>query len=391
LLSSGILFAAGGTAGIAAGVAASVSLLAVGVALVAARRLRRARGSSEERAAELLRELDQRLRRLGEDLSEELERTREESRRSRYLGELAWTIEFEDVLRRTLDAAVQLDRVDAAMITVLDAAGEVTTKAIGLTDEEQRQLAIEPPPRSPVQSMTIVYTRDPGAPAAEPPVARSVSAPIHSGSRTIGIVSVFSRDEFTPFPDETLEGLEDLATRAGPALENARRFQEARRQAERDAKTGLHNERHFADALRREVARARRDRGPLALLVFDLDDFRQFNDRFGHDGGDKVLRVVAERLTNVLRSADIACRLGGAADEFGVILHDATLEQAMLFYARLRDEIEAEPVEGIGRISFSTGVAQYDGREDPEEFVKRADEALYQAKRAGKGGIEPAG
>ena len=96
-----LIFSTWETVGYAAVVAVGVSLLSIGLALLALRRLRRRRGSHEERVSALVRELDLRMRQLGEDLSEELERTKEESRRSRYLGELAWTIELEEVMRRT--------------------------------------------------------------------------------------------------------------------------------------------------------------------------------------------------------------------------------------------------------------------------------------------------
>jgi diguanylate cyclase (GGDEF)-like protein len=383
----GILFAAGETAVIAAVVAVGASLLSVGLTVLINRRLRRS-GPKEERATELVRELDLRMRRLGEDLSEELERTREESRRARYLGELAWTIELDDVLRRTLDAAVPLDGVDAAMITVRDAADETVTKAKGLTPEEEEQLAIEHPKGGRVQSMTISYVRDPDAPDGGPPVATSVAVPIEARDRTIGIVSVFSRDELGSFPEETLQALEDLAARAGPAVDNALRYQEARRLAELDARTGLHNERFFDQALAREVAGAQRYGRRLALLLFDVDDFKQINDRLGHEAGNIALRGLAERLSVVLRSDDIACRLGSAADEFGVILHEATLEDAQRLYLRLRERLEKEPIAGVPPISLSAGIAEYDGREEADDLFLRADEAAGRAKRAGKGRVE---
>lgn len=361
--------------------------MSVGAAIfVSSSRLRKAKAEQPD-----VHELDTRLQRLREELSEELERTREESRRSRYLGELAWTIEFNDVLRRTLDAIVDLEGVDAGLVTVVDSSGELVTEARGLSDEEAQQLSVEQPPSTRVQAMRIEYTRDSRVDSDEdgPPVVTAEARPIEAGGRTIGIASIFSRDEFRPFPDETLTSLEDIAARAGPALENARRYQEARRLSEVDSKTGLHNERYFTEANQREVARARRYGRRLTLLLFDLDDFKQINDRLGHATGDAALRGVAGRVTKVLRSADIACRLGGGADEFAVILHEATLEDAHRFRRRLLDELDAEPIDGIGRVSLSCGIAVYDGREEPDEFLKRADEALYRAKARGKGGVEP--
>ena len=260
------------------------------------------------------------MRQLGEDLSDELERTKEESRRSRYLGELAWTIELEEVMRRTLDAAAGLEGVEAALVTALDETGQPMTKGSGLSDEELAQLELDQRRGSGrVQSLTISYATPPGSAAGDPqPVALSLQVPIVARTHTIGIVSVFSRDEFRPFPDETVSALEDIAARAGPALDNARRYLEARRLADLDARTGLHNARYFEETLQREVARARRYNRRLALVMFDLDDFKRINDRFNHLVGNAALAAVADRLREVLRGADVAARYGG--DEFTVVL-----------------------------------------------------------------------
>src|SRR5207237_10070449 len=117
-----------------------------------------------------------------------------------------------------------------------------------------------------------------------------------------------------------------LAKRAGPAIGNARRFREARQLADLDALTGLHNRRYFHETLAREVARAHRYGRQLALVIFDLDDFKAINDRIGHLSGDGVLAETAERVRDVVRSADIACRVGG--HDFAVILPDSSTADA---------------------------------------------------------------
>src|SRR6185503_13892078 len=98
------------------------------------------------------------------------------------------------------------------------------------------------------------------------------------------------------FADPELAELEELAHRAAPAIANARRFREARQQADLDALTGLHNRRYFHETLAREVARAHRYERALALVVFDLDDFKAVNDRIGHLAGDAVLAQAADRV-----------------------------------------------------------------------------------------------
>lgn len=148
LVGSNTLFSTAATAGIAAGVAVGASLVVFGTVLLVTRVLLRRRREPAERVSELVRELDRRIRELGEGLSQELERTREDSLRSRFLGELAWSIELKEVMTRTLDAAAAMRGVDAALITVLDTTGEPVTEAVGLTDRERTQLAIERPRRA---------------------------------------------------------------------------------------------------------------------------------------------------------------------------------------------------------------------------------------------------
>lgn len=381
-----VFYAAWDTVGIAAAIAVGAALAAFGAAALLWRRLRRG-STPEERVSALVRELDLRMRQLGESLQEELERTKEESRRSRYLGELAWTIEIEEVMRRTLDAAAALEGVDAALVTALDEAGEPMTKGAGLSEEEVQQLELDQRPGSGrVQSLTISYAPNPLlSPEDLPPVALSLQVPIEARSRTIGVVSVFSRDDLRPFPEETQRALEDLAARAGPALDNARRYLEARRLADLDARTGLHNARYFEETLEREVSRARRYQRKLALVVFDLDDFKQINDRLGHPAGNVALAAVADRMREVLRSADVAARYGG--DEFAVVLPESGIQEAERFYERLREHIEAAAIPPVGQVGLSCGIGELEPQEDAETFFKRVDDALYRAKETGKGRV----
>jgi diguanylate cyclase (GGDEF)-like protein len=209
-----------------------------------------------------------------------------------------------------------------------------------------------------------------------------LAVPIQTEHGSIGFIAVFSRARSHTWNEDEVRELEELALRAGPAIENAKRFREARQLADLDALTGLHNRRYFHETLGREVARAHRYNRQLALIVLDLDDFKAINDRIGHLAGDAVIAESAERVRDVVRSADIACRVGG--DEFAVIMPESTLADADQLYRRLQAAVSARPIGQAGRLSFSAGVAELKPEDDPTAFFERGDEALYRAKERGK-------
>ena len=131
------------------------------------------------------------------------------------------------------------------------------------------------------------------------------------------------------------------------------------------------------------MARATRYNRKLALLVLDMDDFKAINDRIGHLAGDAVLAGAAERIRDVVRSADIACRVGG--DEFAVILPESTLADADQLSRRVLAAVSSGPIGKAGRLFLSGGVAELRPDDDAAAFFERADEALYRAKNGGKG------
>jgi diguanylate cyclase (GGDEF)-like protein len=147
----------------------------------------------------------------------------------------------------------------------------------------------------------------------------------------------------------------------------------------------LHNRRYFHETLARETARAQRYDRRLALIVFDLDDFKAINDRIGHLAGDTVLAEVAERVRDVVRQADIACRVGG--DEFAVILPESTLTDAEQLYRRIQAAVSSRPISHAGQLLLSAGIAELRTHDDPVAFFQRADDALYRAKESGKGRV----
>jgi two-component system cell cycle response regulator len=154
-----------------------------------------------------------------------------------------------------------------------------------------------------------------------------------------------------------------------------------------DPLTGLHNRRYMEGHLRTLVKEAVQSGRPLSLLLADIDFFKAVNDTYGHDGGDAVLREFAARFRRNTRGIDLACRMGG--EEFVIIMPETDLNSAFNVAERLRRCIAAEPfqinAETRARITASVGVAALESTADTHETLfKRADRALYAAKRDGR-------
>jgi diguanylate cyclase (GGDEF)-like protein len=347
---------------------------------------------TDERVAEVVESLNERMDELGRELARALERAEEEGRRSRIFGELAGSIDLDEVLSRTLEAAGSLEGADAGLLMLPDAqGGKPLVATLGLSVEEAERHAITGPPDGRLaRSITMSYTypeleRQDEDEGQQEIIHAGLAVPLPGETQNLGYLTVFTRRKGHQFADDDVRQLETLAMRAGPAIENARRFREARQLADLDALTGLHNRRYFHETLARECARAHRYERKLSLIVFDLDDFKDINDRIGHLAGDAVLAEAAERVRDVVRTADIACRVGG--DEFAVILPEASLEDADQLYRRILNAVSSRPLGQAGKLYLSAGVAELRPEDDPVSFFKRADDALYRAKEAGKGRV----
>jgi len=172
---------------------------------------------------------------------------------------------------------------------------------------------------------------------------------------------------------------------ARDVTERVRLQDELVRQAYHDGLTGLANRSLFRDRLEQALARSSRTGGTVAVLILDLDGFKQVNDSLGHDAGDQLLRVVADRVTETVRATDTVARFGG--DEFAVLL-DQTDEALAVSVARRALARLAEPAVVAGReleVAASIGIALQSGEGAGDELVRDADVAMYAAKDAGRG------
>lgn len=197
-----------------------------------------------------------------------------------------------------------------------------------------------------------------------------------------------------PFSLREISFCEIVAEAASNALERAQLFDTIQRANERlerlaitDGLTRLYNHRFFRQRLEEEYERAYRYNLPLSCLMFDIDDFKEVNDTFGHLQGDKVLREIADCIAGSVRKSDLVARYGG--EEFAVILPLTGLDGAKAEAERLRNKIEEHSFEGLSadwRMTASIGVAvfEHDTMDEYEALLRVADKALYEAKRRGK-------
>jgi diguanylate cyclase len=155
-----------------------------------------------------------------------------------------------------------------------------------------------------------------------------------------------------------------------------------------DSLTTLSNRKHFDQSLERLMLEMTHAEQPLCLLMADIDHFKQFNDTFGHQTGDQVLRLVAMAIKNQVKGQDIPCRYGG--EEFGIILPRTDLESAQIVAEHIRASVQAKELikrstgENLGRVTISLGISVLTAEDTVLSFIDRADRALYAAKDGGR-------
>jgi diguanylate cyclase (GGDEF)-like protein len=209
-----------------------------------------------------------------------------------------------------------------------------------------------------------------------------IAFPLRVGASDFGSL-VLASDSFDA---EQVETAASLAAQVVVALENARLHRIVERQALVDSLTGLANRRSFEDTLRSELARATRFGDSVCVVLADLDDFKNVNDRYGHGAGDEVLKGFAAALRTSVRESDVACRWGG--EEFALVLPGTDHTGGVRLAERARAMIESHefrmPNGEALYVTASFGVADYPASHELGELLAAADSALYAAKREGK-------
>jgi diguanylate cyclase (GGDEF)-like protein len=223
----------------------------------------------------------------------------------------------------------------------------------------------------------------------EPRADSVIAVPLKSQGRVIGVLNLYDRVDADEFDDNDLATIRSFANQATVAIDNVLLHQEAQRLSITDGLTGLWNYRYFQMNFDKEIERASRFQRPLALLIFDLDKFKQVNDVYGHQRGDSVLIELATRVKGAIREVDTLARYGG--EEFVLILPETDLDGATLAAGKICEIVRQRRFGAAGeepiRVTVSVGIAVY-----PEHgatgstLVKSADAALYDAKESGRDG-----
>ncbi|HTK28208.1 MAG TPA: GGDEF domain-containing protein [Vicinamibacterales bacterium] len=212
--------------------------------------------------------------------------------------------------------------------------------------------------------------------------------PLMAGGDVVGVMGVPEAGD--PGAPGRQRALATAATLLAISLRNADLFREVRENSVRDGLTGCFNRTHALEVIDIELRRARRSQMPVSLIMFDLDHFKNLNDRHGHLCGDAVLAAVGARMREVLRNSDLKCRYGG--EEFLVLLPETPIEGARRVADNVRRQLGAEPVAWSGEsvaISASFGVSTaLPGEIDVQALIGRADAALYQAKAHGRNCVQ---
>jgi diguanylate cyclase (GGDEF)-like protein len=212
-----------------------------------------------------------------------------------------------------------------------------------------------------------------------------VAAPFYFQGRVSGLIVAGNKPKWVTHEDGRL--LSVFANHAAMAIANLSFYQEIQQLAIRDGLTGLHNYRYFRQQIGHRVQHARRYESPLSLLMIDLDNFKRYNDTYGHLKGDQILKEVAALLLAYTRSADLVARYGG--EEFVILLPESGEDQAHNVAEKIRQVVEAHPFtleagELPQSLTISVGVASSIGEWSADSLIQTADDALYRAKASGK-------
>ena len=211
-----------------------------------------------------------------------------------------------------------------------------------------------------------------------------VTVPLKAKDKVIGVLLADNRFNKKPITTDAVRVLTMFANQAGLAIENSRLYEQSVVLSNSDSLTGLWNHGYFQYLLGEEIKRSSLAKSRFTLLMIDIDDFKAFNDTYGHQAGDSMLREISGKFRDIARKIDVIARYGG--EEFVIILPMTKKEEALILAERIRKAVEIS--SSLKNITISIGVASFPEDGDTKEaLISKADKALYEAKRSGKNKI----
>ena len=216
-----------------------------------------------------------------------------------------------------------------------------------------------------------------------------IAVPLEAAGKLYGVLLLAEKNRSNGFNKADIELLLMFAQHAAMSIRTVLLLEKAQHQAQTDSLTGLYNHRRFFEIAKLEIRRSAKEQRSLCAMMFDIDFFKQVNDTFGHSTGDQVLTSIAALCRQIFRESDIVGRYGG--EEFAILLPETDLETAKEAAERVRigvEEMRFATDKGAFSISISAGIASL----SPccptlGELLRRADEALYEAKHNGRNKI----
>ena len=334
-------------------------------------------------------------------LRDEIERRRWMTDAVKKINESVPEIDSENFWTHLLQIAVELMQAERGSILVFDEKQNslATKSAVGLRadfikaeTETLGERIARPVLQNGKPLLTTNFQSDDIAPAPSEYQYKSSSFicyPINIGERKIGVLNIADKADGNAYSNFDLELLDSIIPQFAVLIDRAilkNKAGEFEQLSVTDALTGLLNRRYLEERLTEETKRSNRYGHPMSLMMIDVDNFKSYNDNFGHPEGDKALQIVAHKLKDTLRGADVAARYGG--EEFSILLPQTTSEEAHTIAERIRQKIESAQFPNR-KVTISIGIASCSHIIcTPVEIIKAADQALYEAKRRGRNNVQ---
>ena len=316
----------------------------------------------------------------------------------REFGEQLRSVEPENFWTSLTNVSAQLLGAERASLLLLEPSERLVAKAsvgapedISLDTELGSRIA-----RSILQRGEPVLVEDVTKSSLSPaPDARRyfspsfISYPITFGGEPLAVMNFTNKSDGEVFDKNDLDILDSISPQIAVAVDRMtlqEKIGEFAQLSITDALTGLLNRRYIEERLAEEINRSGRSSDPLSVLLLDVDEFKSYNDRFGHPAGDEALRMVGTILKETVRGADVAARYGG--EEFAILLPETASSEAKVIAERIRSRVEQTEFPHR-KVTVSIGVATYsDGLSNGADLISAADKALYEAKRMGRNNVQ---